>query len=241
MLPPRLRRPLAAAWISLGLHAALLALVQVAPPSSPGSGDQVIEARLVPAHAAPVAAEAPTPTGGVATPAAAPADKPQLAPSMVAEAVPVAAPLSTAPPAPVESPIAAAARPAEPASATQPASAPPAASDSPMAITSAVDLAYYSVRDLDVQPRALREIVPEYPYDADRQHLSGQVRVQLKLEADGRVSDLEVVSASPPGVFESSTLKALRTARFAPARKDGRPVRARMVITVEYDWEGRPR
>jgi protein TonB len=87
----------------------------------------------------------------------------------------------------------------------------------------------------------LREIVPEYPYDADRQHLSGQVRVQLKLEADGRVSDLEVVSASPPGVFESSTLKALRTARFAPARKNGRPVRARMVITVEYDWEGRPR
>ena len=235
MLPARLRRPLAAAWISLGLHAALLALVQVAPPSSPGSGDQVIEARLVPAHAAPVAAEAPTPTGGVATPAAAPADKPQLAPSMAAEAVPVAAPLSTAPPAPVEPPVAAAARPAELASATQPASA------LPMAITSAVDLTYYSVRDLDVQPRALREIVPEYPYDADRQHLSGQVRVQLKLEADGRVSDLEVVSASPPGVFESSTLKALRTARFAPARKDGRPVRARMVITVEYDWEGRPR
>jgi protein TonB len=126
---------------------------------------------------------------------------------------------------------------AEPNSPSAPAAAPAPAA----AITSAVDLTYYSARDLDVQPRALREIEPDYPRDADRQRLSGRVRLQLKLEADGRISDIDVVSATPPGVFEESSIKAFRDARFAPAQKNGRPVRARVVIEVLYDWEGRTR
>ena len=243
-IPLRLRRPLAAAWISLGLHAALIALVQVAPPTSLSLGEPVIEARLVSPHAAPLSADVPPLTPAVETPVDSPQDTPLLAPSETAEALPVAEPL--APPPAQAAPAATAAQPVAPAPAAPPpaqAASPPAAS-APVpgvTITSAVDLTYYSVRDLDMQPRALREILPGYPADADRQHLSGQVRVQLKLEADGRVSDMEIVSATPPGVFEDSTLKALRKARFAPAQKDGRPVRARVVITVEYDWEGRQR
>jgi len=243
-IPLRLRRPLAAAWISLGLHAALIALVQVAPPASLSLGEPVIEARLVSPHAAPLSADVPPLTPAVETPVDSPQDTPLLAPSETAEALPVAEPL--APPPAQAAPAATAAQPVAPAPAAPPpaqAASPPAAS-APVpgvTITSAVDLTYYSVRDLDVQPRALREILPGYPADADRQHLSGQVRVQLKLEADGRISDMEIVSATPPGMFEDSTLKALRKARFAPAQKDGRPVRARVVITVEYDWEGRQR
>ena len=240
-IPLRLRRPLAAAWISLGLHAALIVLVQVAPPTSLSLGEPVIEARLVSPHAAPLSADVPPLTPAVETPVDSPEDVPLLAPSETAEALPVAEPL--APPPAQAAPAATVAPPAAAASPPAPASSPPAES-APMpgvTITSAVDLTYYSVRDLDVQPRALREILPDYPADADRQHLSGQVRVQLKLEADGRISDMEIVSATPPGVFEDSALKALRKARFAPAQKDGRPVRARVVITVEYDWEGRQR
>jgi protein TonB len=46
-------------WISLGLHAALIALVQVAPPPAVNLGEPVIEARLVPAHTAQPDAENP--------------------------------------------------------------------------------------------------------------------------------------------------------------------------------------
>lgn len=241
-IPPRLQRPLAAAWISLGLHAAVIALVQVAPPASTNLAESVIEARLVSTHAEPSTAEMPPATPEIAAPDAPPEDVPMLAPSAAAEALPVAEPVARPPaePAPPASPPQPAA-PTHSESASAPASVPPAAAAPAAAITSAVDLTYYSVRDLDVQPRALREIVPDYPYDADRQRLSGQVRVQLKLEADGRISDLEIASATPPGVFDASALKALRTARFAPAQKNGRPVRARVVITIEYDWEGRVR
>lgn len=213
-IPPRLQRPLAAIWISLGLHAALLALVQVAPPSSFGVGEPMIEARLVAAQDALPATEAPEP---------APQETPQVAPSEAAEALPIV----ESDPAPATPP--AAAKPPAPAASPEPAAA--------ATMTSSVDLTYYSARDLDVQPRALQKIEPDYPADAERQKLSGTVRLQLKLEADGRVSDIDLLSATPPGVFEDAALRAFREARFAPAQKNGRPVRALFLIEVMFDWD----
>lgn len=229
--PPRLRRPLAAAWISLGLHAALIALVQVAPPASTFTAESVIEARLL---ASPVALPETAPLSAEAeAPDEAPEETPLLAPSEQADPLPVVPPPAEPPPVAAPPP---AAPPAEPGPAAEPpAEAPPA----PAAITSSVDLTYYSARDLDLQPRALREIVPDYPPDADRRRLSGKVRLQLKLEADGRVSEIAVVSAEPAEVFDESALEAFRDARFAPAQKRGRPVRAVVLIEVLYDWEGR--
>jgi protein TonB len=234
-IPLRLRRPLAAAWISLGLHAALIALVQVAPPTSLSLGEPVIEARLVSTHAAPPTVEVLPLAPAVEIPDDTPEDVPVLAPSETAEALPVAEPV--VPPFAQPAPTATTAQPAAPA----PAASPPAAA-APMpgvTITSSVDLTYYSARDVDVHPRALREIVPDYPADADRQRLSGKVRLQLKLEADGRVSDIDIESATPPGLFEDSAIRAFRDARFAPAQKNGRPVRALVLIEVVFDWEGR--
>lgn len=231
-IPARLRRPLAAVWISLGLHAALIALVQVAPPPALRIGEPAIEVRLLPAPAAEA-----SPVPAVATPAAA-ADAPpapRLAPRPAMEAVPAVPPEPAAAPAAAEATV----EPQADPSAADPAVLPAAAPAPALAITSAVDLTYYSARELDVQPRALREIVPDYPADADRQRLSGKVRLQLRLEVDGRISGIEVVSASPAGVFDASALEAFRDARFAPAQKNGRPVRARVVIEVVYDWAGR--
>jgi protein TonB len=232
VIPPRLQRPLAAVWISLGLHAALIALVQVAPPASLSLGEPVIEARLVSTHAAPPAVETPPLAPSVETPDETPEVVPLLAPSETAEALPVAEPMA---PPPAESAPPAEPDPAPPA----PASAPPAAPAPAATITSSVDLTYYSARDVDVHPRALRDIVPDYPDDADRQRLSGKVRLQLKLEADGRIGAIEIVSATPPGVFDESAIKAFGDARFAPAQKNGHPVRALVLIEVVYDWEGR--
>ena len=233
-IPPRLRRPLAALWISLGLHAAVIALVQVVPPAGVSVEAPVIEVRLVAPSPAP-AVNAPPPSPVVPEPDVAPIAR--LAPSPAPEALPVA------PPPPAVAPLPAAAPPpAVPAAAeTAPAPAPAAVPVPAAALTSSVDLTYYNARDLDVQPHALRVIRPDYPAEADRQRVSGTLRLQLKLEADGRVSDIEVVSATPPGVFEDSAIKAFRDARFAPAQKNGRPVRALVVIEVVYDWSGQPR
>src|SRR5512147_998425 len=90
-IPPRLRRLLTAAWLSLALHAAVIALVQVAPPASPGFAEPAIEARLVPARAAAKAVP-PSPDTD------APAERvPALAPSVSADALPVETPAPQAP------------------------------------------------------------------------------------------------------------------------------------------------
>lgn len=224
LIGSRLIRPLAAMAISLGVHGALLALVQVAPPGATG-GAGVIEARLMQvqpgehAEAVPDMVDAPVPA-----PDAAP-----LQPVETAEALPV-----TAAPAP---PTAETAPPAVAPSGAAPALGADAAPD--LAISSGVDLTYYGSRELDTPPRALRDIRPDYPPEADRLRQSGKVRLQLKLEADGQVSDVEVLGADPPGMFDESARMAFRAARFAPPLKGGRPVRALLVIEVAYEWVGR--
>ena len=232
-IPPRLQRPLAAVWISLGLHAVVIALVQVAPPATMSLGEPMIEARLVSPPAAPLAPE-------VKTPDVSPKQVPVLASSEMAEALPVVKPIpppvQVDPPATLLQPAVSAPAESQPGLASVPLIAVKPVPD--VTITSSVDLTYYSARDVDVHPRALRKIVPDYPADADRQRLSGKVRLQLKLEADGRIGDIEVVSASPPGLFEDSAKQAFHDARFSPAQKNGRPVRALVQIEVVYDWEG---
>ncbi|MDO9006924.1 MAG: TonB family protein, partial [Thiobacillus sp.] len=179
-----------------------------------------------------------------------PEKSPLLLPSEEPEALPVArptpAPITSAPSAPapiIPPPPVEAAAPDQtaPDQPPPPAAAPAATPPPAAAITSAVDLTYYSAREVDVHPRALGQVVPDYPADADRRRVSGKLLLQLKLQADGRVSDLAVLSASPPGVFDESALQAFRTARFTPAQKNGRPVRALVQIEVVYDWEGQTR
>lgn len=237
-IPPRLRRPLAALWISLGLHAAAIALVHVAPPAGVSVEAPVIEVHLVSAPPAPAARETPPSEPAAPQPEIAPETR--LAASAAPDTTPPAKPAAPPPASPVAEPQHDVPPPTPPAAAAEAAPAAPAAAP-PATLTSSVDLTYYSARDLDVQPHALRVIRPEYPLAADRQKVSGTLRLQLKLEADGRVSDIEVVSATPPGVFEDSAIKAFRDARFVPAQKNGRPVRALVVIEVVYDWAGQPR
>lgn len=211
-IPPGLRRPLAAIWISFGLHAALIALVQVASPGTPEGGGTVIEARLEQVEAAPPAQPV------AAAPTLAPAETETALPAI--EAAPPAAP-----PAVTQAEVPA------------PAGTPTA---SPAAISSPVDLTYYSTREVDVPPRALHDIVPGYPEAAEREARTGKVRLRLKLEADGRVSDVEVIGADPPGLFEESARAAFAAARFSPAYRGGKPVRVEMMIEVAYDLENRP-
>ena len=223
-IPPRVRRTLAAVWISLGLHAAVVALVQVAPPGAMGSGGPIIEARLVSANAQSADSLAP-----IEVP-----DQPiVLTPGALAEVQPV----PQIAPQPASTQLEAAVQPAATPTGPEPVSNPAPA----VAIISSVDLIYYGVRDVDVLPQALRAVQLDYPAEADRQRISGKLRLQLKIEADGQVSDVEVVSADPPGVFDEAAVKAFRAARFVPAEKNGRPVRVRVLIPVEFDWEGRLR
>jgi len=65
----------------------------------------------------------------------------------------------------------------------------------------------------------------------------GSVVLQLRINQFGVVQDIEVVETIPPGVFDQSSLEAFRHARFHPAQRQGRPVRALVKIRVTYELD----
>ncbi|HTO42571.1 MAG TPA: energy transducer TonB [Burkholderiales bacterium] len=95
-----------------------------------------------------------------------------------------------------------------------------------------VDSTWYTAKDLDLYPQALAPVDPPYP--ASVSDVTGEVTVLLAIDEFGVVQDSSVVTAQPPGYFEESTLRAFKMARFAPAQRDGRPVRSRIVVKVRF-------
>jgi protein TonB len=100
-----------------------------------------------------------------------------------------------------------------------------------------VDTTWYGARQLDVQPRTLKPVQPAYPPQARRRGLEGTVKLQLRIDEYGVVQEAAVEEGDPPGVFDAAALDAFRTARFLPAQKNQRPVRALVHVRVVFKLE----
>jgi protein TonB len=97
------------------------------------------------------------------------------------------------------------------------------------------DATYYPARELDVYPALLSPLVLDYPERALREDRRGRVLLMLLIDAAGRVDDIAVVEAEPPGYFEAAARKAFEQASFSGARRNGLPVRSRVLIHVDFD------
>jgi periplasmic protein TonB len=95
-----------------------------------------------------------------------------------------------------------------------------------------VDPVWYEAKDLDLYPRPLTPVEPEYPASAAA--VLGEVTLLLQIDEYGAVNQLSVLAAEPPGYFEEPAAQAFQTARFAPAQREGRPVRSRIVVKVRF-------
>lgn len=97
------------------------------------------------------------------------------------------------------------------------------------------DPTYYAARFLDEYPRPLSPVEPRYPVQAARDAVTGKVTLLLLIDENGVVNEISVVEANPEAIFDEAALAAFRGVRFAPARKDGRAVRSRVLITVGFE------
>ncbi len=75
----------------------------------------------------------------------------------------------------------------------------------------------------DRAARPAHRPTPQYPPEARRKRIEGIVLLRLRVETDGNVSDVVVVEANPPGIFEAAAKAAARGARFDPAIIGGQP------------------
>lgn len=65
------------------------------------------------------------------------------------------------------------------------------------------------------EPELVEASAPEFPRAAERREIEGHVVVRYNVTADGAVADVEVVEATPAGVFERSVMRALEDWRYA--------------------------
>jgi hypothetical protein len=75
-----------------------------------------------------------------------------------------------------------------------------------------------------------------YPDDAVTSVLPGLVELAMKIDADGNLKDLRVVSEEPPLVgFRRAAAEDFRVARFIPAFREGKPVECSITLPVYYE------
>lgn len=91
-------------------------------------------------------------------------------------------------------------------------------------------------RYLDNSPRTRLQVPPTYPAEARNAGITGAVTVEFVVDEQGRVQLARVVE-STDARFEAATLRAVQKWRFEPGKKNGRPVRFRMVAPVVFNLD----
>lgn len=82
----------------------------------------------------------------------------------------------------------------------------------------------------DVKP--VKKVKPKYPREAEDKKIDGRVKVRLKVELDGSVSNVEMLLSEPPGVFDQAVLEAVRQYIF---KKDGTSYYADQEVIFKID------
>lgn len=70
-------------------------------------------------------------------------------------------------------------------------------------------------------PRYTDKFQPDYPSTMIRMELTGTVNVRVLIGTDGRVKQVQIVSATDPAFATATERQALKSWRFKPATKDG--------------------
>jgi TonB family protein len=83
-------------------------------------------------------------------------------------------------------------------------------------------------------PRLLQMVTPIYPDSARRAGIDGQVNLRITVDEQGFVTDAEVVSARPAGLFEEAAVSAILQWVFEPARSGGHPITVQMGQQINF-------
>jgi protein TonB len=85
----------------------------------------------------------------------------------------------------------------------------------------------------DEPPVLDKFIEPIYPEYAKQNQIEGTVQLEVTVSASGGVDKARVIESSDR-MFDEPALAAVREWRFKPARKDGKKVRATVMVPVQF-------
>lgn len=138
--------------------------------------------------------------------------------------------------------VAASPAPLRPAAPRAKATAPDSPAPAPLrtgsdAVAEAPDLTYYATKQLDVFPALSTALDLAQVTDAAAAGTPGRALLLVLIDANGVVNEVSVVEAEPAAYSADHAKRAVMTARFTPGYRNGRPVRSRLLVEVNY---GRP-
>ncbi|MBM3490321.1 MAG: energy transducer TonB [Alphaproteobacteria bacterium] len=76
--------------------------------------------------------------------------------------------------------------------------------------------------------------LPDYPQLSRLRGQEGRVRLAVRIDAEGRVTELRIVESSGHALLDKAAREAVERWRFRPATRDGRPVADEVVVPVEF-------
>ena len=76
-----------------------------------------------------------------------------------------------------------------------------------------------------------------YPRRARMRGTTGQSTIKLTILEDGRVADVQVLSSTPPGIFDRAAERVGKVLRFRPALRDDRRVAASATVNLVWQLE----
>jgi TonB family protein len=83
-----------------------------------------------------------------------------------------------------------------------------------------------------VPPKLLKSASPVYPPGAMREYITGDVRVDVLVEPDGRIGAMKILAGPVP--LRQAAMDALKQYEYAPATQGGRAVAAHITVTVKF-------
>lgn len=87
---------------------------------------------------------------------------------------------------------------------------------------------------VDAPPRPQRAIRPDYPRAARQRGEQGDVVLEIDVAADGSVSSVRVATSSGFADLDAAALKAVKSARFSPAKSGDRAVASHARLTLSF-------
>jgi len=91
----------------------------------------------------------------------------------------------------------------------------------------------FDLKDLDEIPRYTVRTKPQYPLDLRQAGIDGEVVVQFLVDAKGNVRNVKIIRSTNPG-FDENVLRAVRTWRFEPGKKNGKKVTTRVQVPIPF-------
>lgn len=93
--------------------------------------------------------------------------------------------------------------------------------------------------DPQEMPQVKKKVFPVYPAIFRTYGVDGKVEVKAFVDEEGRVARTEVISATNPSLTDAAD-DAVRQWQFYPASKDGKPIKAEVIIPILFKRHGTP-